>query len=114
MPDVIALTPIPLMTLLLFAGLFIFLKGAPRAEDRLSWFPLAMATALFALEFFGLAYSFFPYIVPEQLTIWDAASSPEALSIILIGTVFVLPVILTYSVFAHWVFRGKVTALSYG
>jgi len=114
MPEVIALAPIPLMTLLLFAGLFIFLKGAPRAENRLSWVPLAMATALFMLGFFGLAYSFFPYIVPDQLTIWDAASSPEALSIILIGTVFVLPVILAYSVFAHWVFRGKATALSYG
>ncbi len=114
MPEIIALAPIPLMTILVFAGLHIFLKGAPRAQDRLSWVPLAMATALFILGFFGLAYSFFPYIVPDRLTIWDAASSPEALSIILIGTLFVLPVILAYSVFAHWVFRGKATELSYG
>ena len=57
--------------------------------------------------------SFFPYVVPDRLTIWQAASSPQALSIILLGTVFVLPVILAYSVLAHWVFRGKATELSY-
>jgi cytochrome d ubiquinol oxidase subunit II len=112
-PEVLALVPIPLMTGLLLVGLHIFLKGAPRENDRLAWVPIAGAAALFVLAFFGLAYSFFPYLVPDRLTIWEAASSPEALSIILIGTVFVLPVILAYSVFAHWVFRGKATELSY-
>ena len=51
--------------------------------------------------------------MPDRLTLAQAASAPEALSIILIGTLFVLPVILAYSVLAHWVFRGKATELTY-
>jgi len=112
-PQLLLLAPMPLMTGLLFLALHIFLKTAPREQDRLSWVPLVGASALFTLAFLGLAYSFFPYVVPDQLTIDQAASSPEALSIILIGTLFVLPVILAYSVLAHWVFRGKATQLSY-
>jgi cytochrome d ubiquinol oxidase subunit II len=113
LPEFLLLAPLPLMTGLLILSLWIFLLRAPRADDRLSWFPLAAGAALFMLAFFGLAYSFFPYVVPDRLTIWQAASSPEALSIILVGTLFVLPVILAYSVLAHWVFRGKATELSY-
>ena len=101
------------MTALLMLSTWIFLQRAPREEDRLSWFPLAAGAALFSLAFFGLAYSFFPYVVPDRLTIWQAASSPQALSIILVGTLVVLPVSLAYSVLAHWVFRGKATELSY-
>jgi len=114
LPELIGLAPIPFATAVLFLGLAIFLGRPAREDDRLSWVPLATAAAIFTLGFFGLAYSFFPYIVPDRLTVWDAASSPEALSLILIGTLFVLPVILAYSVFAHWVFRGKATELSYG
>jgi cytochrome d ubiquinol oxidase subunit II len=112
-PEILGLAPIPFMTTILFVGLHIFLKGAPRENDRLSWVPIAGAASLFTLAFFGLAYSFFPYLVPEKLTIWEAASSPEALSLILIGALVVLPVILAYSIFAHWVFRGKATELTY-
>ncbi|WP_448578331.1 cytochrome d ubiquinol oxidase subunit II [Thermaurantiacus sp.] len=114
LPEIILLAPIPLMTGILILGLFIFLKRAPRDGDRLAWVPIVTAAALFTLGFFGLAYSFFPYVVPDRLTLWQAAASPESLSLILIGTLFVLPVILGYSIFAHWVFRGKATALSYG
>ena len=113
LPEFLLLAPLPIMTALLMLSTWIFLLRAPREGDRLSWFPLAAGAALFALAFFGLAYSFFPYVVPDRLTIWQAASSPQALSIILLGTVFVLPVILAYSVLAHWVFRGKATELSY-
>jgi cytochrome d ubiquinol oxidase subunit II len=112
-PELLLLTPLPLMTGLLFLSLAIFLKTAPRPNDRLSWVPLVGAMALFTLAFFGLAYSFYPYVVPEQLSIYDAAASPESLSIILIGTMIVLPVIIAYSVLAHWIFRGKATPLSY-
>jgi cytochrome d ubiquinol oxidase subunit II len=114
LPEFLLLMPLPLMTGLLMLSLWVFLQRAPREGDRLSWFPLTAAAALFTLAFFGLAYSFFPFVVPERLTIWQAASSPEALSIILVGTLVVLPVILAYSVLAHWVFRGKATELSYG
>jgi cytochrome d ubiquinol oxidase subunit II len=82
-------------------------------DEALSWVPLATAGTLFVLGFIGIAYSFFPFVVPDQLTLWSAASSPEALSIILVGTLVVLPVILGYSILAHWIFRGKAVGLTY-
>jgi cytochrome bd ubiquinol oxidase subunit II len=113
LPEIIALLPIPLMSATMVIGLAVFLSRPVRANDELSWVPLATAGTLFALGFIGIAYSFYPYVVPDKLTAWQAASSPEALSIILIGALFVLPVILGYSILAHWIFRGKATPLSY-
>lgn len=113
LPEIIALLPIPMFSAIIFIGLAIFLARPVRSDDALSWVPLAAAGTLFVLGFIGIAYSFYPYVVPDQLTIWQAASSPEALSIILIGTLFVLPVILGYSILAHWIFRGKAALLSY-
>lgn len=112
LPEMIALLPIPLMSAVLVIGLFVFLSR-PKMDEALSWVPLATAGTLFVLGFIGIAYSFFPFVVPDQLTFWSAASSPEALSIILVGTLFVLPVILGYSILAHWIFRGKAAGLSY-
>jgi len=72
-----------------------------------------LTTLLFVLAFFGMAYSFFPYVVPESLTIWEAAAARESLAIILAGTAVTLPMIIAYSVFAYRVFRGKAQPLSY-
>jgi len=69
--------------------------------------------ALFALAFAGLAYSFYPYVVPDRMTIYEAASAPESLAIILAGTLVVMPVILAYTAIAYVVFRGKATDLRY-
>ncbi len=91
LPNFIGLMPIPLMTTLLFAGLWIFLARMPRADHSLDLVPFAGASSLFVLGFIGLAYSFYPYIVPERLTIHQASSAPESLAVILIGAVFVLP-----------------------
>jgi cytochrome bd ubiquinol oxidase subunit II len=113
LPEIIALLPIPMFSAIIVIGLAIFLARPVRDDDALSWVPLAAAGTLFALGFIGIAYSFYPYVVPDKLTIWEAASSPEALSIILMGTIFVLPVILGYSILSHWIFRGKARPLSY-
>jgi cytochrome d ubiquinol oxidase subunit II len=76
--------------------------------------PFACAVGVFLLAFYGLAYSLFPWLVVDKLTIWQAASSPEALLVILWGTLLVLPVIIGYTVFAYRVFWGKASAgLSY-
>ncbi|MBB5514594.1 cytochrome d ubiquinol oxidase subunit II [Rubricella aquisinus] len=112
-PDIILLAPIPLMTGALFIALVLFLKDAPREQDRWAWAPFSMAVGVFVLGFFGLAYSFFPYVVPGQMTVWDAASARESLAIILVGALIALPVIGGYSIWAYKVFGGKATALRY-
>jgi len=112
-PDIIGLMPIPLMTGALFMALWVFLKRMPRTDHSLDLVPFLGATSLFVLGFFGLAYSFYPYVVPERLTIQQAASSPESLFIILVGAVFVLPFIIAYTAFSYFVFRGKATELRY-
>lgn len=112
-PEIVLLVPLPLTSALLIALLWISLKRLPARDDSFAWFPFAGATLLMLFGFCGMAYSFYPYIVPERLTIMDAAAAPESLFIILVGTVFVLPVILCYTVLAYTIFRGKATKLSY-
>lgn len=112
-PEIVALAPLPLMSGLLVALLWLSLRRLPTANDSFAWFPFVGAVVLMVLGFFGMAYSFYPYIVPEQLTIWEAAAATESLSIILVGTLIVLPMILGYTVLAYVIFRGKATKLSY-
>lgn len=112
-PEIILLAPIPLVTAAMFGALWVFLGRMPRADHRLDIVPFVAAVCLFVLGFTGLAYSFFPYIVPERLTIWQAAAGRESLLIIFVGACVVLPVIAAYSAFAYWVFRGKAGKLSY-
>lgn len=112
-PNVIGLAPIPLMTGALFLALWVFLRRMPRADHSLDLVPFLGASSLFALGFLGLAYSFYPYVVPERLTIWQAASAPESLLIILLGALFVLPMIAAYTAVSYWVFRGKARELRY-
>jgi cytochrome d ubiquinol oxidase subunit II len=75
--------------------------------------PFASTVGIFLLAFYGLAYSLFPWLVVDQITLWQAASAPEALLVIFYGVVVVLPVIIGYTVFSYRVFWGKSTALKY-
>lgn len=112
-PSILYLSPLPLLSL---AGLWLLWRSfthLPGENDRWAWVPFVTALSLFTLAFLGLAYSFYPYVVPEKLTIWEAASAPESLFIILIGAIFVVPTILAYTALAYWVFRGKAKALRY-
>ncbi|MEH6646632.1 cytochrome d ubiquinol oxidase subunit II [Sulfitobacter sp.] len=112
-PEFAYLSALPIVSGALVLFLWWQLARLPLAEDRWSWTPFAAATALFTLAYGGMAYSFYPYVVPEKITIYDAASAPESLFIILIGTLFVLPAILGYTVLSYYIFRGKTTALRY-
>ena len=114
LPNIVGLSPIPIATAALFVVLVIMLPKMPFGNDRYCWAPFVTSVLVFILGFMGLAYSFYPYIVPEQITIYEAASAPESLFIILIGALTVLPVIIGYSIYAYWVFRGKAQHLSYG
>jgi len=71
------------------------------------WMPYAMAVVIYALAFAGLAYSLFPYVVIDRMTIWEAAAHPSALRVILLGALIVLPFIIGYTAFSYYVFRGK-------
>jgi len=112
-PEILLLAPLPVAAAALFAGLVVSLRHLPRADHRLDWLPLVLTGAIFALGYAGMAYSFYPFVVPDRLTIYEAAASPESLGIILAGTLVVLPVILGYTAFAYAVFRGKATDLRY-
>lgn len=67
------------------------------------------AMALFLLCFLGLGISTYPYLVPASFTIWDAAAVPESQIFSLIGVLLFLPLVLAYTAFAYWTFRGKVS-----
>ncbi len=112
-PQIVLLAPLPIVSGLLFAALYLILRKLPAPEDRFAWAPLLITAAIFVLGYTGLAYSFYPFVVPDRITIFEAASAPESLFIILIGTLIVLPVIGGYTIFAYTVFRGKAADLRY-
>jgi cytochrome d ubiquinol oxidase subunit II len=111
------LSPIPLATAVLFLVIFRTLKRLPvrlqQGNEYGIWVPFACTVGIFLLAFYGLAYSLYPYLVIDRLTLWQAAASPESLKIILVGAVIVLPTIIGYTIFAYRVFWGKATALRY-
>ena len=78
-----------------------------------NYLPFTLLIVVFVLGFLGLAYSLYPYVVIDRLTIWQAASSPAALKVILIGVCISLPAIVAYTLFSYRVFRGKATDLRY-
>jgi cytochrome bd ubiquinol oxidase subunit II len=112
MPEFIALLPIPLVTAAALVTLRVVLNS-PRILGRLCWVPFALLVAVFMLGFFGLAYSLYPYVVMDRLTIWEAASAPASLKVILFGTALTVPAIIGYTVFAYRVFWGKARELTY-
>jgi cytochrome d ubiquinol oxidase subunit II len=112
-PEALWLSPLPLASLALLFLLWRSIHHLPGEGDRWAWAPFASALGLFTLAFAGLAYSFYPYVVPDRLTIYDAASAPESLFIILIGACVVVPTIIGYTILSYWVFRGKTRALRY-
>ncbi len=116
-PNVFLLAMVPLFSGLLFA---IIAYSLPRmairqmdGNDRLCWLPFTATVGIVFLAFFGLVFSIFPNIVIDQLTIWQAASSPETLLVILFGAAIVLPTIFGYTFYSYRVFWGKATDLTY-
>jgi cytochrome bd ubiquinol oxidase subunit II len=112
-PDLLYLSPLPLLSGVLFVYLWRETFHLPKPGDRHALVPFLCLAAIFTLGFFGLAYSFYPFVVPDQLTIWEAASATESLGIIFAGTAVVLPVIIGYSFYAYRVFGGKAGDLRY-
>jgi cytochrome d ubiquinol oxidase subunit II len=94
-----------IVPLLVLGCLYLLLKGI---RDRHDVQPFVAALGLFVLGYAGIGISFYPYMVPPSLTIWDAAAPDESLAFLLVGALVLVPIILAYTGYAYWVFRGKV------
>nr|WP_045476475.1 cytochrome d ubiquinol oxidase subunit II [Serpentinimonas barnesii] len=117
LPWLVLLAPIPLMTLLLF---YLIWRSLARLPTRLQQgneygtaVPFAATVGIFLLAFYGLAYSLFPYLVMDRMTLWQAAASPEALWLIFLGACVMLPIIIASSLFVYRVFGGKAQVADY-
>ncbi|WP_370673796.1 cytochrome d ubiquinol oxidase subunit II [Pleomorphomonas sp. PLEO] len=94
-----------LVPLLVLACVAVIISGLNRRQDSPPFFA---ALGLFVLGFLGIGISFYPYIVPPSLTIQDAAAPHASLAFLLVGALVLIPIILAYTGYAYWVFRGKV------
>ena len=93
-----------IVPLLVAASSVVFFLALRRGDDH--W-PFLIALLLFALGLIGLGISLYPYVVPRAFTIWDAAAPPSSLRFMLVGAGIMVPIILAYTGYAYWVFRGK-------
>lgn len=112
MPQFIALLPIPLVTL----GALVAARAVLNSKlvlGRLAWLPFVATVAVFCFGAVGMAYSLFPYVVMDRLTVWQVASATDSLVVIAIGCAITVPAIAGYTVFSYRVFRGKAQALAY-
>ncbi len=104
LPNLFLFAPVPLLVAACMFWLLRSLKGAPNRS------PFVAALGLIFLGYTGMAISIWPNIVPPYLSIWTAASPPQSQGFALVGTLFILPCILGYTVWSYYVFRGKVKA----
>jgi cytochrome d ubiquinol oxidase subunit II len=101
-PNVILTAPVPIAVAAIAA---LLLRSLANKHDNQPFF---LSLALFALSYAGLGISMWPYIVPQSITIWQAASPKNSQVFMLFGVIVLVPLILVYTAWAYWVFRGKV------
>ncbi|MDH0734809.1 cytochrome d ubiquinol oxidase subunit II [Achromobacter xylosoxidans] len=107
MPGVLLTAQVPLLVVICAMTFFWSLK---RGADYVCF---TMALGLFLLGFVGLSISIYPYVVPPSVTIWDAAAPPQSQLFMLVGAAIIIPIILAYTGWSYWVFRGKVGTHGY-
>jgi len=100
-PAIVWVAPVPLMVGLAAVMLF---RGLAQRNDITPFFA---SLALFVVGFIGLGISLFPYMIPPSITIHDAAAPDKSLMFLLVGSVVLIPMILSYTAYSYWVFRGK-------
>ena len=106
-PNVLFVAQVPLLTAILFVALY----RSVRLKKRFQ--PFLLALAVFGLGMAGLGISMWPYVVPQTVTIWDAAAPERSQVFMLVGVAIIMPIILAYTAWAYWVFRGKVAEEGY-
>ncbi|HLT78425.1 MAG TPA: cytochrome d ubiquinol oxidase subunit II [Ferrovibrio sp.] len=102
-PNIALTAPMPLLVLAAAWALWRGLHDRRREAQ-----PFLATLALFVLSYIGLGISFWPLMVPPDITIWEAAAPDASLGFLLVGAVILLPIILAYTGYAYWIFRGKV------
>jgi cytochrome d ubiquinol oxidase subunit II len=102
MPNILFASQVPLLTAIVAFAFFYSLR------KRRELMPFLLALAMFLLGMIGLGVTIWPYVVPDQITIWEAAAPESSQVFMLVGVAITLPLILAYTVWAYWVFRGKV------
>jgi cytochrome d ubiquinol oxidase subunit II len=100
-PNIAYLSPVPILVALGIVALDRAIAAGREAR------PFLLALGLFVLSYLGLGISLFPLVVPPSISIWAAAAPRETLVFFLVGAVILLPVILGYTAYVYWVFRGK-------
>ncbi len=103
-PNVVLTAPVPIAVAAVAVAL---LRALANKQDSQ---PFYLVLALFALSYAGLGISMYPYIVPQSITIWQAAAPENSQLFMLVGVAILIPLILGYTAWAYWVFRGKVRA----
>jgi cytochrome d ubiquinol oxidase subunit II len=101
-PNIAWLSPLPIATAAIAWWCWRALGRASGAQ------PMVAGALLFLLAYIGIGISLWPTIVPYRVTLLEAASSPSTQGFLLVGALFLLPVILMYTGWSYWVFRGKV------
>lgn len=101
-PNFLYLSPVPVLTGLLSIACWLGIRDQRHTQQA-----FLSAVALFLLAYVGLVLSNIPYLVPPSLTVWEAAAVPASQIFLLVGTVVLLPIILAYTFFVYWTFRGK-------
>jgi len=101
-PNVILTAPVPIAVAV---ATVLLLRALANKQDLQ---PFCLALVLFALSYAGLGISMYPYIVPQSITIWQAASPENSQLFMLVGVAILIPLILGYTAWAYWIFRGKV------
>ena len=102
MPNLFWFAPVPILVGLTILLLLRSLRGTPNAA------PFLCALAVIFLGYTGLAISIWPNIIPPHISIWDAASPPQSQGFTLVGTLLIIPMILGYTAWSYYIFRGKV------
>jgi cytochrome d ubiquinol oxidase subunit II len=103
LPNLFWFSPVPLLVVAATIGLQMSLRR--RASDAL---PFVLSLALVFLGYSGLGISLWPNVIPPSTSIWEAAGPPQSLGFALVGALFIIPIILMYTAFSYYVFRGKV------
>ncbi|CDZ77299.1 Cytochrome d ubiquinol oxidase subunit 2 [Legionella massiliensis] len=102
-PNVFLLSPLPVLSAV---ALYQVWKNLDSTSE---YKPFIYSIVVFFCAYIGIAISVYPYLIPHQVTVWEAAAPDSTLKFILIGVVIMLPILLAYTLYAYYLFRGKST-----